>query len=274
MSGAVMVRGGSAGIAAVAMACVLLLGFAGVPNTPSEPVRSALAPTGKLRVGLYTGSPTSIVKDAASGEVRGVSHDLGRELARRLGVAFEPVVFPNNAKLLDAAKAGDVDVVLTNATRTRAEFLDFTPTVLEVELGYLVPAGSRISRVADVDRLGIRVGVSQGSTSEGVLTRELKQAVVVAAGSIKAATEMLAGGKLDAFATNKAILFEMGDGLQGANVLEGRWRLEHIALGIPKGRGQALPYLEQFVAAVKQEGIVGRAVERAGLRGTVSPGDH
>jgi hypothetical protein len=95
----------------------------------------------------------------------------------------------------------------------------------------------------------MRVGVSQGSTSQGVLTRELKQASVVAVPSLKAAGEMLGQGKLDAFATNKAILFEMGDGLPGAKVLAGRWGLEHFAFGIPKGREQAMPYLARFVDA-------------------------
>lgn len=257
------------GVPAIATAFALLAGCGGVPTASSPESRQVLAPSGKLRVGLYAGSPTSMVADSASGEARGVSHDLGRELARRLGVPFEPVVFPNNAKLLDAAKAGEVDVVLTNATKARTEFLDFTPTVLQVEQGYLVPAGSRIASASEMDRPGVRVGVSQGSTSQSVLSRELKQAAVVPVPSIRAAGEMLSQGKLEAFATNKAILFEMGDGLRGAKVLDGRWGLEHFALGIPKGRGQGLPFLEQFAAAAKREGVVDRAVARAGLRGTV-----
>lgn len=260
-----------AALAALAVAFGISAGCATAPVGPGEAVVKALAPSGKLRVGLYPGSPTSLVKDA-SGDSRGVSHDLGRELARRLGVPFEPVVFQNNAKLLDAAKAGEVDLVFTNATPARAAFLDFTPTVLDVEQGYLVPANSRISAAAEVDRPGTKVGVSQGSTSQGVLTRELKQAAVVPAPSLKAAGEMLAAGELHAFATNKAILFEMADGLAGARVLAGRWGLEHFALGIPKGRHAAQPYVNEFVAAAKREGIVDRAVQRAGLRGTVASG--
>ena len=269
----------AAGLAAIALALGLAGGCATGPQGalrgatqagPGEAVVKALAPSGKLRVGLYTGSPTSFVKDA-SGEARGVSHDLGRDLARRLGVPFEPVVYQNNAKLLDAAKAGEVDIVFTNATPARAAFLDFTPTVLDVEQGYLVPAGSPIASAAAVDRAGIRVGVSQGSTSQGVLGRELKQAEVVPVASLKAGADMLAGGALHAFATNKAILFEMADGLVGAQVLQGRWGLEHFALGIPKGRNAAVAYLEQYVAAARREGVVDQAVQRAGLRGTVAP---
>ena len=251
-------------------AATMLAACAHVPDAPTDPARQVLAPTGKLRVGLYTGSPTSVVRDTATGESRGVSHDLGRELARRLGTPFEPVVFPNNARLLDAAKAGEVDIVFTNATPARAAFLDFTPTVLEVEQGYLVPAGSRTASAAEVDRAGVRVGVSEGSTSQGVLSRELKQAVVVPVASLKAGSDMLAQGRLDAYATNKAILFEMADGLKGSRVLDGRWGLEHFAFGVPKGRKQAMAFLERFVEQARREGHVARAVERAGLRGTLA----
>jgi polar amino acid transport system substrate-binding protein len=133
-----------------------------------------------------------------------------------------------------------------------------------------VPAGSRIATAAEVDRAGARVGVSEGSTSQGVLSRELKHAAVVPVASLKAGSDMLAQGKLEAYATNKAILFEMADGLKGSRVLDGRWGLEHFAFGVPKGRRQAMPFLERFVEAAKREGQVARAVERAGLRGTLA----
>src|SRR6516225_5996524 len=73
------------------------------PNDPSA-VR-ALAPTGKLRVGLYPGTPTSIIGDPGSPSARGVGFELGRALAQRVGVPFEPVLLPNNAEVFAAAKS-------------------------------------------------------------------------------------------------------------------------------------------------------------------------
>lgn len=235
--------------------------------------RRTLAPAGVLRMGLYAGSPTSLVADPATGETKGVGHDLGMALAGHLGIAFEPVVFSRPAEVLEAARAGRVDLAFTNATPARAKDLDFTPTVLAIELGYLVPAGSSITDVAAVDAPGVRVGVSAGSTSEGVLSRELRQAAVVPVASLDAASQWLARGELEAFATNKAILFEMADGLAGARVLAGRWGLENLALGIPKGREAALAPLLAFAAAAKAEGLVDRAAARAGLRGWTKAGD-
>ena len=257
---------------AAALAMVFALaGCAGVPGVPDPQARAALAPTGKLRVGLYPGSPTSIVPGAPGAEPRGVGHDVGRELARRLGVGFEHVVFPSNAQLLDAVKARDVDLVLTNATAARRSFIDFSDTVLEVEKGYLVPAGSAVSGIAQIDSPGMRVGVSQGSSSQAELARELHQAKLVPVASLKEAGRLLAEGKLDAFGTNKAILYELGDGLPGSRVLPGRWGLETFALGIPKGREAALPRLRAFAAAVRSDGTVARAAARAGLRGVAEP---
>jgi polar amino acid transport system substrate-binding protein len=246
----------------------LLAGCANVATAPDASAVRTLAPTGKLRVGLYPGTPTSIIGDPAS-DAKGVGFELGRELAKRAGVPFEPVVFPKNAEVLAAAKSGTVDMVFTNATPARMNDIDFSPTVLEIEQGYLVPASSPIRALDAIDRAGVRVGVSEGSTSEATLSREFRSATIVRTPSLKAAIDMLGAGKLDAFATNKATLFEMADSLPGSRVLEGRWGLEKFAIGIPKGREAAMPLVTSFVGDAKANGTVKRAVERAGLRGTL-----
>jgi polar amino acid transport system substrate-binding protein len=253
----------------VLVAAALLAACAPVAFAPDANVRQTLAPSGKLRVGLYTGSPTSIVRDG-SGE-RGVGFELGRELARRLGIPFEPVVFPRNADVLDAVNGGRVDVTFTNATPARAKDMDFTQPFLEVEQGYLVPEGSTIRAIADVDRTGMRVGVSEGSSSEATLSKLLASAKVLRVPTLKAASEMLANGQLDAFATNKAILNELADSLPGSRILDGGFGREQFAAGIPKGREMGMPFARQFIADAKSEGLVAEAAKRAGLRGATVP---
>jgi len=261
-------------IPVIAIAGFLFAGCATTAEAPSPEVRQVLAPTGKLRAGLYPGTPTSIIPGSGSGEPKGVGYDLGKEFARRLRVPFEPVVFPKNADVLEAVKSGQVDVAFTNATATRAKDMDFTAPYLEIELGYLVPDGSPIAALTSVDRQGIRVGVTEGSTSDGRLSRELKNAVVVRASTVKSGKEMLAQRKIDVFATNKATLFEMSDELPGSRVLEGHWGVEQHAIAIPKGRDAGMPYARKFAEDAKSDGIVRSAVERAGLRGTVPVGSQ
>jgi polar amino acid transport system substrate-binding protein len=258
-------------IPVIAIIGTLLAGCAGTALAPSPETRQILAPTGKLRVGLYPGTPTSIIRDQASGEPRGVGYELGKELARRLGVPFEPVVFSKNAEVLAAVKSGQVDAAFTNASAARSKEMDFTTPYLEIELGFLVPPGSPLSTstLADVDRPGIRVGVTERSTSDGTLSRELRNAVVVRASTVKQGIEMLSLRKVDAYATNKATLFEMGDEVPGSKVLDGRWGVERHAIAIPKGREQGMAFARKFAEDAKSEGMVKAAVARAGLRGTV-----
>src|ERR1700694_4125669 len=93
-----------------AMLGLLLTGSAGIQTPPTPEARQALAPTGKLRVGLQLGSPHNVIRDPVSGEMKGVVFDLGKELARRMGVPFEPVLYPSVGALLDSGKAGAWDI--------------------------------------------------------------------------------------------------------------------------------------------------------------------
>lgn len=256
-----------------AVAIGLLLGLLTSPTetqgTKASPeLRKVLAPAGPLRVGLYVGNPASLL-EPVPGQRSGVGFELGTELARRLEVPFAPVVYANNGAVLEGLRAGDVDVVFTNATPARAKEIDFTQPYLEVEAGYLVPPGSSIAGLTDLDRPGIRVGVMEGSTTSTTLPALLKSASVVRVPTIEKVTEMLSQQMLDAFATNKSILFEISDGLPGSKVLSGRYGVERLALGIPKGREAGLRYARTFVASAISGGLVKSAVERAGLRGAI-----
>lgn len=241
-------------------------------DTEATEVRHALAPTGKLRVGVYPGSPTSMIVDGNSGQRVGVAYDLGRALAEQLKVPFEAVEFRRVAEVLDALKVGAIDFTFTNATAVRAKDLDFTAPMLQLELGYVVPAGSKIAALADVDQPGNRIGVSEGSSSQGTLSRQFKSATIIPAPSLRAAREMLSQGKLDAFATNKAVLFELADELSGSRILEGRWGLENMAIAVPRGRDCGMATLRAFAERVKANGLLQSIVEKTGLRGSVTAG--
>jgi polar amino acid transport system substrate-binding protein len=248
-----------------------LVACAVVASGPDPAVRAALAPTGALRVAVYSGSPTSLVRNPATGETKGVALDLGKAMAERLGVPMTLTEFANNAVALESVKNGEADFAFTNATPARMKDMDFSPPVLAVEQGFLAAPNSTLQSASEVDRAGMRVGVSKGSSSERELGQVLKAATVVSAPTLKAAAQMLADGKLDAFGTNKAILHELSDDVPGSRVLPGRYGLENFAIGIPKGRSQGLPWLRQFVAKAQADGIVAQAVQRAGLRGTMAP---
>lgn len=211
-----------------------------------------------------------MVRTAGNGEMRGLSVELGQELGQRLGVPVQVVVYPRLAEVIAAIQRGEADFTITNATAERGRVVDFTATLVALELGVLARASSPVSSAQTMDVAGARIGVSQGSTSEQVLKTRLTKAVLVPTPTLDAAAQALTAGTLDAFATNKAILFELADRVPGSRVLDDRWGLEHLAIAVGKGRDTGLPYLRAFAESVRTGGQVRRAAERAGLRGTAS----
>ena len=256
----------------------LLSGCTGVHTAPAPETRQALAPAGKLRVGLVLGGPTSVIRESASGEMKErlllpshqIGFDLGKELARRMGVPFEPVVYDSSGALIDSAKSGEWDVTVLTVSAARAKDVDFTGPLVEVEYGFLIPSGSSISTLADVDRPGIRVGVQEKGAADSTVSRALKNAQVVRGPGVTAGIQMVKSGKADVIAANKTSLFEMSDHLPGSRVLDGGFATEQVAMAIPKGREFGMVYLRKFVEDAKSEGLVTAAIERAGLRGVVA----
>jgi polar amino acid transport system substrate-binding protein len=248
---------------------MLLAGCVSTNTAPTAEVRQALAPTGKLRVALQLGSPHNVIRDPVSGEMKGVGFDLGKELARRIGVPFEPVLYPSVGALLDAGKAGAWDIAFVGFSPARAKEWDFTALHMEIEFGYLVPGGSSISTMADVDRPGIRVAVQEKSQPDIFLSRTLQNAVVVRASSLAGTLDALRSGSADAIFSIKPSLFEISNQLPGSRVLDGRPGIDPHAMAMPKGRDPAGAYARQFIEEAKSQGLVKAAIERAGMRGAV-----
>ena len=255
---------------------LLLSGCAGVHTAPAPETRQALAPTGKLRVGLVLGGPTSVIRSPGEMKERlllpshQIGFDLGKEFARRMGVPFEPVVYESSGALIDSAKSGEWDVTVLTVSPARAKEVDFTRPLVEVEYGFLIPSGSSISTLADVDRPGIRVGVQEKGAADSTVSRALKNAQVVRGPGVTAGLQMVKSGKADVVAANKTSLFEMSDQLPGSRVLDGGFATEQVAMAIPKGREFGMAYVRKFVEEAKSEGLVTAAIERAGLRGVVA----
>jgi polar amino acid transport system substrate-binding protein len=180
-------------------------------------------------------------------------------------------VYPRNAEVIEAMRIGAADVAFTNASPARQKEMNFGPHFLAIELGYLVRNGSAVARSADVDKNGGRVGVTAGSTSESTLSRDLKRAEVVRVTTNQNGAESLAAGKLDAFATNKATLFDLADKTPGTKVLPDRWGDERHAIAFPHGREAGAAFIKTFTEDAIAKGLVKAAMERAGLRGAITP---
>ncbi len=239
---------------------------------PSPKLRSELAPMGTLRVGINLGNFLLTAKDPKTGQFKGVAVDLGNELARRLGVPVEVIGYPSPGALADAAANGAWDVGFLGAEPQRANQIDFTAAYVEIEATYLVPPGSPLKSIADVDREGVRVAISGKSAYDLYLTRDLKHAQLVRETGADNVFKRFVEDKLEALAGLRPRLVKDQANLPGSRILEGRFTAVQQAIGTPKGRAAGAEYLSQFVEEVKASGLVAKLIEKNDVRGlTVAP---
>ena len=204
------------------LAGALLLSCATVPAVPSG-VRSELAPSGKLRAAINFGNPVLAQKEPATGEPRGVSVDLARELGRRLDVPVELVTFDAAGKVFDALRANAWDVAFLAIDPARASEVAFTAPYVVIEGTYLVPADSPLGTIGDVDHEGVRVAVGNKSAYDLYLTRTLKRAQIVRAPTSPAAIEFFVRDKLEAAAGVKQSLLEFAKTNPNVRVMDGHF---------------------------------------------------
>lgn len=235
-------------------------------------VRTDLAPTGTLRAGINYGNFILATKDRASGESRGVAVDLTRELGRRLSLPVEIIAYDSVAKMVDAAKTGAWDIAFCGIDPAREGEISFTAAYLQIEATYLVPAGSALRAVADVDREGVRVAAPARANYELFLSRALKRARLVSTPGGDAAFDLLVKGQVEALAGLRQALIGLVDKLPGSRMLDGQFMVVPQAIGVPKGRDAGLAFVRQMVEDAKASGLVARAIEQTGARGvSVAP---
>jgi polar amino acid transport system substrate-binding protein len=236
-------------------------------NPPSAAQRSELAPTGTLRVGVNMSNFLLTRTDPATGEPAGVAIDLGRELGRRLGTPVQILPYENPGKLADAAGSGAWDVGLLGAEPQRAQEIDFTAAYVEIESTYLVPEGSPIHKIEDVDRPGIRIAITERSAYDLYLTRNLQHAQLVRDKGFDNVFRRFVDEKLDALAGLRPRLIIDQENLPGSRILDGNFTSVQQAAGMPKGRPAGFQYLKAFIEDVKASGWVAGAIASNDVRG-------
>jgi polar amino acid transport system substrate-binding protein len=235
--------------------------------TSSESAARSIAPGGKLRAAINFGNPILATRDPASGEPRGVSVDLSRELARRLNVPLELVTFPSAGKVVDALRDSAVDVAFVAIDPQRAADIAYSAPYVIIEGAYLVRNDSPLTRNDEVDRPGTRVVVGMGSAYDLYLSRELRHATIVRAPTSPAVTDMLVAQHLDVAAGVRQQLEADAQRLPGHRLLPGRFMVINQAMGVPRTRDAATRYVAVFVEEMKRSGFVADALARHRIEG-------
>jgi polar amino acid transport system substrate-binding protein len=236
----------------------------GTMANPAAEIARELAPTGRLRAAINFGNPVLAQKDPASGEPRGVSADLARELARRLDLPLEFVPFEAAGKVFEALKSNRWDVAFLAIEPVRAAEIAFTAPYVIIEGVYLVSKNSKLRSIDEVDREGVRIGVNKGSAYDLFLTRTLKHAKLFRGES---GIELFRKEGLDAAAGVKQPLVEYASKHADVRVMDGRFMEIRQAMGTPRerlgGREEVPRYLHAFVEEMKASGFVAHALARS-----------
>jgi len=248
---------------------VLLFGAAALAQTATPEQRAELAPSGKLRAAVVT--IPFLAKQSADGQVTGVAPDLGAELARVLGVPYEPQVIKAPPDGVAAVRDGKADVTFLAPTPERIRLIDFAPAFMEMELTLLVMAGSPIQTLADADQPGRRIVVYERSANEEMVRQKLGKAtrLLVPLSDYKKAFEMIKSGEADAFAD---LLYQTAanqPAMPGTRLVPGVIGRNALAIGTGKDKPAAAAYVKAFTAAVIQSGFVAKSIEKAAVRGAV-----
>lgn len=231
-----------------------------------------LAPAGKLRAAINFGNGV-LAQKGKDGEPLGVTPDLSRELAQRLGVPLEFVTFEAAGKVFEAAKAGAWDIGFVAIEPVRAAEIEFSAPYVVIDGTYMVRQDSPLKEIGDVDKPGIRIAVGLNSAYDLYLTRTVKNATVVRAkvGGGKAMIEMFVNDKLEVAAGVRQPLEAYAKDHPEMRVMRGAFQQIQQAMGTPKGRTAGAAYLAKFVEEMKASGFVADALKRSGQVAQVAP---
>ena len=254
-----------------AFGAIGIAGCASAPGAAPAPAAAvaALAPTGRLRACINLGNPI-LARRAGNGEVAGVSVDLARALAERLGVQAELVVVDAAARSVETVRGGQADIGFFAVDPARSEGIRFTAPYVIIEGAYLVRDGSPLRANEEVDRAGTRVMVGRGSAYDLHLSRALKAARIVRAPTSPAVVDNMLAENADVAAGVKQQLQADAARLPGLRLLPGRFMVIEQAMGLPAGRGDAAQeFLRAFVERAKASGFVESALKRHGIEGAL-----
>lgn len=236
----------------------------------SDVLVAQLAPTGVLRAAINLGNFLLVTGKAPNGDPEGVSPDMAAEIARRIGVPVKYVPMATPGEISDTAGQDVWDIGNIGAEPKRAEVMDFTAAYAEIQSTYLVPAGSPIQRIEDVDKPGVRIAVSARSAYDLWLDRNIKQAELVRAEGLDASYDLFVKEGLDVLAGLRPRLADDVKRLPGARVLDGQFSAVQQAVGCGKNRPEAAAFLRDFVEEAKASGFVADLIAKHGVEGRLS----
>ncbi len=224
-----------------------------------------LSVPGTLRAGINLGNILLVTGQTADGDPEGVAPAMAAGLAAHLGLKVDLVPFASPSAVADAQAEDAWDIALIAEEPERAKTIAFCDAYVEIETTYLVPAGSPITALDQVDRPGVTVAVSERSAYDLFLSRSLQHATLHRALGLKAAFDLFVAEGHDALAGLRPALLENSTTLPGSKVLAGCFTAVRQAVGT-KPRNIALQAaITDYLRQAKADGTVAALLARYGV---------
>lgn len=237
-------------------------------------IREQIASTGTLRVAINLANMLLVTDRAADGTPIGVSPDMAAAIAAKLEVPVAFTCFERVGETADAIGSGQTDIGLIAREAERAKTISFTPPYCEIEATYLVPPGSDIEKIEDVDIPGRQIAVANRAAYDLYLSRTIQHAELVRSDGLGSTFEMFRDRGLPVLAGLRPALLKNAALMPGSRVLEGNYTTIEQAVGTQHGKDEASAFLRDFVAEVCQSGFVGDAIRRHGVEGRLMVAGH
>ena len=233
-------------------------------------VVAQLAPTGTLRAAINMSNFLLVTGKTASGDPEGVSPSMAKAIADKLGVKLQLLPYKTPGEISDDAGTGKWDIGNIGAEPQRAAKMDFTAAYAEIQSTYMVPPGSPIKTIADVDKPGNRISVSGRSAYGLWLENNIKQATLMPTEGLDGSLNQFIDQKLEVLAGLRPRLVEDVLKMPGARILDGQFSAVQQAVGCNKGNAAAAKFLHDFVENAKKSGFVGDLIKKFGVEGRLS----
>ena len=232
-----------------------------------QEILSELSQPDVLRVGVNLGNILLVTGKSANGDPEGVSPDMGAAIADMLGVEVKYVTRQTPGEVADALAENAWDIALIAFEPERAKTIHFCASYVEIEATYLVPAGSKLQTIDDVDQPGVRIAVSERAAYDLYLSRTLKHATLHRGKGLPGAFELFKTEKLDALAGLVPALKENAAAMPGSRLIPGRYTSVRQAIGTKPENKALAAFLDGFVAEAKSDGFVAELLEKHGVTG-------
>jgi len=255
-----------------AFVLALFLASPSLAQTATPEQKAQIASSGALRAAVI--KIPFLAKQNADGTLRGVAPDLAAEMARVLGVPYQPTAFDSPNAGIKALRAGAADITFLAPTPERIGLIDFAPAFMEMEVALIVPGASSIRTLPDADQPGRRIVVYEKTANDEMVQKRLTKATIVRVPifGYKKAFEMIRAGEADGFVDLRDQLMNYVAELPDGRIVPGHYGRNGLAIGYGKERPAAAAFVAAFTAAAIQSGFVTKAIERAGVRGAAAPG--